>query len=486
MSIALCQTMAIASETFHMVVIGDSIAWGAGLEEDQKYYSLVRDWIAQEKSIPSDSIELQVLAHTGAMLCTENYDAIRDPDLSSGNPTLTQQVDQISNSNGVDLILVSGGINDIGVNNIINLDHLTSITGSPMGVLAEWSGKYPTTSIDVIRDSSSRIRIAMRNLLNKLLEKCPNAKIVVTDYYPIISYDSTGLTDTIKVLNPDSQRIEDYKHLDEPERLTQLVDKSNVFYAESTKSLRLAVKDANSGLRSNRVALAQVAFKPENSYGADETWLWKITNDPTGATIDDNRFNVRMSRLNDLGWVCSCEDCSSGVKSVDKVDCNDEYWPNKFAAVGHPNERGAIEYKDKITEVIVNKWPDWLKEQDNSDLPATSPGQDNANQLPDATQLAKSLSGLIPISTDLSPNASPAIYIVCIVLALIIGGSLIRRSLWDFVMNAVSGLVVIYLSSLYLGIGIAITIPTLLVCAIGGFPGAIILIALKYFYGITF
>ena len=73
-----------------------------------------------------------------------------------------------------------------------------------------------------------------------------------------------------------------------------------------------------------------------------------------------------------------------------------------------------------------------------------------------------------------------------ILIALIIGGSLIRRSLWEFIMNSVLGLMVIYLSSIYLGIGIAINIPTLLICAIGGFPGAIILVALKYFYGITF
>jgi lysophospholipase L1-like esterase len=116
------------NKVFRIVIIGDSIAWGAGLENDLKYYSLVRDWIASERSIPIESIDMQVLAHTGAMLFTENDDPIRLSDLSSGNPMIAQQADMISNPSNVDLILVSGGINDVGVDNIIKLDHLENPT----------------------------------------------------------------------------------------------------------------------------------------------------------------------------------------------------------------------------------------------------------------------------------------------------------------------------------------------------------------------
>jgi len=500
MSVILSQTVTMASESFHMVVIGDSIAWGAGLEENQKYYSLIHDWIAQEKNIPSGSIDLQVLAHTGAVLCTENYDPVHNPDLSSGNPSISKQADMISNPGDVDLILVSGGINDIGVDNIINLDHLTSFTGTNIVKPAAFVGNTLvgqvtgspitpelTRSVEDLQGASSGLEYPMRVLLNRLLKECPNAKIVVTGYYPIVSDDSMGLSDTVLALFPPTKYVEDYKHLDEPERRKQLVDKSNAFYGGSTISLNAAVNDAKSDSGSDRVAFARVVFKPENSYGASQTWLWRITKGPNGATIDDNRFNARQSLLNDLGWACYCKDCSLEVTSSEKVDCN-VYWKNKFAAVGHPNERGAIEYKDKIIEAITKTWPDWLKKQDNTNSPInTAPSPINPiNRLPDVSQLEKSLSGLIPMSIDISHNSSPALYIVCIVLALIIGVGLIRRSLWDFIMNAISGLVVIYLSSMYLGIGIAITIPTLLICAIGGFPGAIILIVLKYYYGITF
>jgi len=33
------------NSTFHMVVIGDSVAWGAGLEQKEKYYYKVADWL---------------------------------------------------------------------------------------------------------------------------------------------------------------------------------------------------------------------------------------------------------------------------------------------------------------------------------------------------------------------------------------------------------------------------------------------------------
>ena len=492
-SIVFTQSISIASEPFDMVVIGDSIAWGAGIEENQKYYSLVRDWIAQEKDIPRESIELQVLAHTGAMLFTENYDPERSPDLISGNPTIAHQADMILNPDDVDLILVSGGINDISVDNILRLEQLTSFRGTIVdkgwidpnnavysGLTNLFTGtpeqKYddPTYPISKVQERSSGIRTPMHLLLNKLLNKCPNARIVVTSYYPIISTDSKGLSDAILALVPKSKDIEDYKHLDEPDRKRQLIDKSGIFYTESTRSLRAAVNDANSDSRSNRVAFAQVVFKPINSYGADQTWLWRITNGPNGATIDDIKFSTRMLLL-----------------STEKFD-PDEYAKNKFAAVGHPNERGAIEYKERIINTISNTWPNWLKKPDSPSSPtSTAPSSDDINELLDINQWSRSLSSGDSTWTDMLQNMLPSVsgwplYIFVIILALIIGGSLIRKSLWDFIMNAISGLVVIYLSSLYLGIGIAITIPTLLVCAIGGFPGAIILIALKYFYGITF
>jgi hypothetical protein len=346
------------NKVFRIVVIGDSIAWGAGLSEDKKYYSLVRDWLASERSIPIGSIDVQVLAHTGATLFTENDDPIRLSDLSSGNPTIAQQADKVSDPFNVDLVLVSGGINDVGVDNIIKLDHLENPTDLWNNVKSWW-GKG-TYSIEDIRDRSRNLEDPMHDLLTGLLNECPNAKIVVTGYYPIVSNKSKGLTDTIEALYPESQQVNDYQRMDEPHQRDQLRDKSNVFYDESTESLRAAVADSNSDSGDNRVAFAQIEFSPENCYGADQSLLWKIGNFGGQIKTDDNRFDTRMSILNDLGWVCACEQCptSPDAEIAQNVDC-DLYRRNKFVAVGHPNEEGAIKYKDSIIETIGNTWPNW-------------------------------------------------------------------------------------------------------------------------------
>jgi uncharacterized membrane protein len=200
----------------------------------------------------------------------------------------------------------------------------------------------------------------MHNLLTRLLIKCPNARIVVTGYYPIVSDKSKGLTDTIEALYPESQQVNDYQRMDEPHQRDQLRDKSNVFYTESTMSIKAAVNEANSDSGDNRVAFAQIEFSPDNCYGADQSLLWKIGNYGGQLKTDDNRFDIRMSILNDLGWVCACEQCSTspGAEITQDVDCN-LYRRNKFVAVGHPNEKGAIKYKDSIIETIGNSWPNW-------------------------------------------------------------------------------------------------------------------------------
>jgi len=49
------------AKTFHMVVIGDSIAWGCGLNRDEKYSYLVANWLQGDLKGP---VDVTVLAHT--------------------------------------------------------------------------------------------------------------------------------------------------------------------------------------------------------------------------------------------------------------------------------------------------------------------------------------------------------------------------------------------------------------------------------------
>jgi len=158
---------ALDINVFRMVVIGDSIAWGEGLNRDEKYYYLVAKWLNEELNRP---IDVTVYAHNAAELESSAGPECKYPECTNSNPSILKQADLIRNPNRVDLILISGGINDVDVlGNVGNIDIVSS---------------------DIRRITRQEIQESMTELLNKLLMKSENAKIIVTGYYRIITDSS--------------------------------------------------------------------------------------------------------------------------------------------------------------------------------------------------------------------------------------------------------------------------------------------------------
>lgn len=150
------------NKVFNIVVIGDSIAWGAGLTKYEKYSYLVAKWIAEQSGRP---VNVKVLAHTGATLKEWTDDPnIQYPDIPSSKPTLFEQADKISNPDDVDLVLVSGGANDVDLEKIGSLDSGWLINKFLGG-----------STLNEIHDKSwEKIETPMYELLKKLLDQCPN------------------------------------------------------------------------------------------------------------------------------------------------------------------------------------------------------------------------------------------------------------------------------------------------------------------------
>ena len=68
------------------------------------------------------------------------------------------------------------------------------------------------------------------------------------------------------------------------------------------------------------------------------------------------------------------------------------------------------------------------------------------------------------------------------VLALLFGAYAVIKTVKPFIVNAVVGVIVLVIAS-FLGIGVEITPVAILVCAIGGIPGALLVILLAYLGG---
>jgi hypothetical protein len=71
--------------------------------------------------------------------------------------------------------------------------------------------------------------------------------------------------------------------------------------------------------------------------------------------------------------------------------------------------------------------------------------------------------------------------LVLIVLALLFGAYKVVKAVKPFVWNAVVGLIVFLLADLLFGLSVAVTPLSLLVVAIAGLPGALLVILLSYF-----
>lgn len=50
------------------LVVGDSVVWGQGLEEKDKFYSLTADWLRDEAFGARREVNLKVKAHSGSTL----------------------------------------------------------------------------------------------------------------------------------------------------------------------------------------------------------------------------------------------------------------------------------------------------------------------------------------------------------------------------------------------------------------------------------
>jgi hypothetical protein len=321
---------------FEMLVLGDSVMWGQGLREEEKFYTNVRG--ALEREVVCRKVNLRVLAHSEATILPKHEFCPDAPgEVPARRPTINAEVElAVQDYAGagvplasVGLVVVDGGINDVTVARIINFltpdDKLVSLARRFCGE-------------------------AMRHLLDTILRAFPNAFVVVPGYFPIISEQT----------DPDTMRdlIAAFFGLDEGEKMMKRAQEmsakrgrdwfikrqaaiSSLWYRESDKSLQRAVDEANAADAKRRGAaadaklrayFAHIPFAPDESYGAPNTALWKITGSAPGGGFrsDDQMYEARQPL---------CE----------------EYEPDPFrrlvckaAGTGHPNLRGEAKYTEAI------------------------------------------------------------------------------------------------------------------------------------------
>ena len=342
---AVAQTTSDA-RPFEMLVLGDSVVWGQGLSEKNKFYTRVKNEIESELG-GGRKVRQLVEAHSGAVIAPKKPKSCPTApgEVPMGTPTLFSQVDTALskyaafgvNANDVDLVLLNGCINDVGFPVIVN----------------------PFTSEKTITKQSEKFcKKGMEKLLPHIRTSFPRAVIVVTGFFPIISEATDpdvisklleaffGGSQSKKIVNKaekeqqkELRRVSSGKQNAEQVAwvIRRLARLSDHWKTVSDGDLQAAVNTVNSV--TPPVYFVAVDFRPKECYAAAETSLWKITGSGGGIgnlITDDEMFVQRQE---------TCRVAAANVKGVERLTCS-------AAGTGHPNVKGAEKYANAIMQQL--------------------------------------------------------------------------------------------------------------------------------------
>ncbi|CAN5668153.1 hypothetical protein BH18ACI4_BH18ACI4_02670 [soil metagenome] len=338
----------IAGDPLHMLVLGDSIMWGQGLKTPDKAWWRLKNWL-QEKT--GRDVRERVEAHSGAAIEATPGSEIftsKDGEVNLLTPTINDQVDAARKHYGdpaqVDLILVNGCINDVDVRTLLDA----------------------STALDLLEASiREKCGARMQSLLQRITRGFPNAHVVVSGYYKIISPLSEDnsfarlLVKSLTTQKPESKRMSD------KQMRANLVANSNLWYEVSTRSLAQAVEAVNSdpgeGAGKQRVLFAEIQFSPEHAFSAPDTLLWNFMFGSTNYSglrhaIVVLTLGTAAYKPNDEVRDRRSKSCKETYKrpkekkedKVQKERREAKYLACRYASFGHPNKMGALIYTEAI------------------------------------------------------------------------------------------------------------------------------------------
>ena len=348
-SIALGQTVPTSSQSrpIQMLVIGDSILWGQGLKTERKTWYLVKLWLEQTTG---RKVVERIKAHSGAVIerasATDDLTS-NDGEVNLALPTLHDELDnalkEYPDPTQVDLVLVSGCVNDVGALNLLN-------------------AADRTVANEMARSACGK---PVENLLQRILISFPNAQVIVTGYYPLFS-ENTRNDFVVKALAKKffKTQAEGASLMSYKEVFDRFKVNSRQWYESSNSSLAQAVSNVNKngGGAAARATFVKIDFPADYSFAASKTHLWGVDRSPFRMMFLMLSFGRVLLPSNDQMRHARGVTCSEIYKSQPNETAEEkkERKSNKllcrYAALGHPNKKGAALYAQAITNVLKPKF----------------------------------------------------------------------------------------------------------------------------------
>ncbi len=321
---------------FEFLVVGDSLIFGQGLQEEHKFYFLVKEWLEKEFFAGKRMVNLKTKAHSGATITLHDDEAevlrkankpentFYNPELSTGFPSIWAQLDsaraEYQNPHAVNLVMLTGSIADIAVGNILNI----------FGSQKNFREQVPKYCFE-----------KMFELLEHSAEIFPNALIAVVGYYPMVSKKSA----TQKVFNAILELYE-FPRMTKPllnnpltkpilKIIRQKIINRSKFWAEnSALELQKAVDRLNSKLGRRQAIFIKSPITEENCFGTKKSLLWGMAKK---GRSEDEIYDQRSA---------ACRRELADLTKNNEVDYSMRFC--ELAGIGHPNIEGSKTYAEAI------------------------------------------------------------------------------------------------------------------------------------------
>lgn len=329
-----------ADRPLQMLVLGDSILWGQGLKKEHKTWYHVKVWL--EKNTHRRVVE-RIEAHSGAVIdpgfLTDNLTS-SNPEVNVGSPTINEQIDRAlqfySNPASVELVLLSGCGNDVGVQKLLDAVKVGEVD-------------------DVTQAKCGKpVEVLLRRITNVF----PKAHVIITGYYPFFS-EQTKNDFVMKGLAGRffKTRI-DGASMRHKEVFVRLKLNSRQWHEASNNALAQVVRKINNELGRPRISFVGIEFPAAYSFAAPQTQLWGFNRSPFrmvllflsfGKVLLPSNDDVRKQRT------ASCNELYKEKPNETQEEKSDRKALRMFcryAALGHPNRKGALLYADSITSAL--------------------------------------------------------------------------------------------------------------------------------------
>jgi lysophospholipase L1-like esterase len=339
-----------AGRPLNILVLGDSIMWGQGLRSENKSWHQIKVWLAQQTGRP---VIERIEAHSGAVVEADSREASNGPvdgEVNVARPSLVDQLERALryyvHGREVDLVLVSGCVNDLGARYVLNAanttDEIRLLTEAKCGPL-------------------------MEKLLRRITSSFPSAYVIVAGYYPFVSEKTRNDIFMRGVTKRFYKAIPGAAKMNQEVLFKRMVANSDQWYRSSNKSLDQAVKNVNAEVsRRNahgRVMFAEIHLLPEHSFRARKTQLWDFESSLVRKLLVVLSFGRILLRTNDEVRKQRASSCKEFWKappsetSSQKKERKNEELLCRYAALGHPNRQGALVYAEAIVEQLKSRFP---------------------------------------------------------------------------------------------------------------------------------